>query len=261
VSGFLAHTGPIARIGPTRLRLEMARRHLNFGGRLHGGMVMTTMCAAAESVARDTAGAAVELVTLDVQFMVAQRGPALVEAEVECSRCTRTLVFLRVVLSSAGNCLATASAIYRVSARPSIPPALAEPPSREGWGLVQWNEPFSEHVGALYERKREDGLTDALFQVDATRMAGHAPVLHDGMSLFVADIFCGRAARAAAGGRCVTLAMQARRFGDVPLGDWAELVPAVRHGGDSVLHVDGTLRCGGRPVLAIASAWKLLGAT
>lgn len=261
MSGFLAHVGPFERGGAAALQLRLAPQHLNFGGRLHGGMVMTLVCAGAEAAAREAACAAVEMVTLDVQFMVAVQAPACVQVEVACSRRTRTLVFLRVELRSAGQCLATASAIYRVLAEPGVLPPRAAPPSLDGWNPVAWNEPFSAHVGRVYERRRGDGLTDALFQADATRTACHAPVLHEGMGLFVADIFCGRAARAAAGGRCVTLAMQVRRLGAVPQDGWATLVPQVRQGGAPVLHVDGLLCCGDRPVLAVASVWKLLGAS
>lgn len=261
MNGFLRHVGPIERIGPTTLQLELARHHLNFGGRLHGGMVMTLVCAGAETIARDSAAAPVELVALDVQFVVAVQGAGSVEVQVECSRSTRTLVFLRIVLWAASKCLATGSAIYRVLAQSTVPPLLTETPPLQGWRPVKWTEPFSAQVGLVYERTRADGLDNALFQADATRSADAATLLHDAVGMFVADIFCGRVARAAGGGRCVTLAMQVRRLGDVSLGDWVEMAPQVRLGGSPVLHVDGSLCCGGRPVLAVASVWKLLGAS
>ncbi len=265
--GFLAHTGPLERVTPNALALDLAPHHLNIGGRLHGGMVMTLISAAAEATALDAAarsqaGALAEMLSLDVQFISAALGGARVQAEVRPTRVTRTMVFLTIELRTSDECLATAAAVYRIvpaGADEPVPPAPA--PSLVGWDVAVWREPFARHIGLAHERTLASGFKACLFQADPTRLCAHAPLLHDGMALFVADVFTGRASSLASQGRCVTLSMQVRRLGDVPAGAWAEFRPEVRQVSPSVVFTDGTLCVGDRPVMAVASVWKVLGAT
>ena len=49
--------------------------------------------------------------------------------------------------------------------------------------------------------------------------------------------------------------------GKLPAGAWAEFRPEVRQVSSSVVFTDGTLCVGDRPVMAVASVWKVLGAT
>lgn len=265
--GFLAHIGPLERTGPNGLALSLQPHHLNIGSRLHGGMVLTLISAAAESTAMNAAaqaqaGARAEMLSLDVQFISAALGGVRVQAEVRPTRVTRTMVFLTIELRAGEECLATAAAVYRI-----VPPGTNEPespapaPSLEGWDEAVWREPFSRHIGLAYERTLASGFKACLFQADPTRLCAHAPLLHDGMALFAADVFTGRASSLASQGRCVTLSMQVRRLGDVPAGAWAEFRPDVRQVSSSVVFTDGTLFVGDRPVMAVASVWKVLGAT
>lgn len=264
--GFLAHTGPMERTGPLSLALTLQSHHLNIGGRFHGGMVMTFISAAAEAVAREAAartqaGAGAEMLSLDIQFISAALGDARVQAVVEPTRVTRTMVFLTIQLRAGDECLATAAAVYRIASSDiAAEVTVAQPPSLVGWDTAVWREPFSHHVGLTYERTQADGLKAALFQADPSRLSEHAPILHDGMALFVADVFTGRASSLASKGRCVTLSMQVRRLGDVPAGGWVEFTPEVRQVSPSVVFTDGTLSCAGRAVMAVASVWKVLGA-
>jgi uncharacterized protein (TIGR00369 family) len=266
-SGFLVHTGPLERTGPYSLGLNLQPHHLNIGGRLHGGMVMTLISAAAEIVARDAVlqtqtGAGIVMLSLDIQFISAALGGVRVRAEVTPTRVTRTMVFLTIRLITGDECLATAAAVYRIvpaGTECALPPMSV--PCLEGWSPTVWREPFSQHIGPAYERTLASGLKEALFEAAPSRLCVHSPVLHDGMSLFMADVFTGRASSLVSGGRCVTLSMQVRRFGDVPAGAWAEFRPEVRQVSPSVVFTDGTLTCAGRPVMAVSSMWKVLGAT
>lgn len=264
--GFLAQTGPLVRTGLHSLALTLQPQHLNIGGRLHGGMVMTLISAAAEAVARDAAartqvGASAEMLSQDVQFISAALGSANVQAEVKPTRVTRTMVFLTIELRTGDECLATAAAVYRIVPPGAEAPVMTPPvPTLVGWEPAVWREPFSHHVGLAYERTRADGLKVALFRADPCRLSEHAPILHDGMALFVADVFTGRASYQASKGRCVTLSMQVRRLGDVPAGGWVEFTPEVRQVSQSVVFTDGTLTFAGRAVMVVASVWKVLGA-
>lgn len=267
--GYLAHIGPLQQVAPDTLALQMQPNHLNIGGRLHGGIVMALISAAAEgaalaAVAQVRPGACAEMLTLDVHFVSAALEGSQVQAQATPTRVTRTMVFLTVVLNAGEECLATAQGVYRIVS-PGADESLSSMPvpSLEGWDAAMWREPFARHIGVAYERTLSNGFKACLFQADPTRLCSNAPLMHDGMALFVADVFTGRASSTAAKaqGRCVTLNMQVRRFGDVPAGAWVEFRPKVRHLSSSVVFTDGTLVVGERPVMAVSSVWKVLGAS
>ncbi|KQX95827.1 PaaI family thioesterase [Variovorax sp. Root473] len=273
--GFLAHVGPIThdahdtQDGAGSTVLPLGPHHLNIGGRFHGGMVMTLAVAAleraaGEAAARGGGGADVRMLSMDVQFISAALGGARVRADVERTRVTRTMVFLTARLSADGECLATLGAVYRIvapGAEAEEPPAAPARPDTAGWAQAVWREPFSRHVGSVYECTTPEGGMSALFEVDASRACARRPVMHDGMALFIADVFTGRASARASMGRCVTLGMQVRRLGDVAAGAWPRFETHVRKVSPSVVFTDGVLSCGGQPVMTVASVWKILGAS
>lgn len=266
--GFAAHAGPIERLGPRAFGFALEPRHLNHAGRFHGGMVLTLVSTACGEVARGEAlraapQATAELLSLDCSFVSAALGGAQVRAEVDVTRVTRTAAFLSARVWAGDEVLATASAIFRIGAgRQRTPDAgEAEAPPAEGWSAMVTREPFARHVAPVYERQDGTAPKRAGFRVGAERLDAHGQgVLHEGMALFVADVFTGRAAVAASGAHCVTLGMQVRRFAPAPAGSWVEFEPRVRHVAPSVVFVDGTFTLQGQPWLEVSSLWKVLGA-
>lgn len=266
--GFAALVGPMERLGSLAFGLVLEPHHLNFAGRFHGGMMLTLVTTACGEVARDEALRAgpemvAELLSLDCSFVSAASRGARVRAEVDITRVTRTVAFLSARVSTGNEILATASSTFRIGVRQSDAPepARLEEPAIEGWSPMVAREPFAQRVAPVLERRNGAGSGRAGFRASADRLdAQGRGVLHEGMSLFVADVFCGRAAVAASGSYCVTLGMQVRRFGDAAAGSWVEFEPRVRHVTPSVVFVDGSLTVQDRTCLEVSSMWKVLGA-
>ncbi|MFA7386440.1 MAG: hotdog domain-containing protein [Thiohalobacteraceae bacterium] len=267
--GFVAHVGPIERLGSRAFGLVLEPHHLNFAGRFHGGMMLTLVRTACGEVARDEAlrarsGVMAELLSLDCSFVSAALEGAQVRAEVDITRLTRTVAFLSTRVHAGDQVLATASSSFKIGVRQGGAPGPAGPeePTTEGWSPMVTREPFAQRVAPVHERQDGAATKRAGFRVTPDRLDAHGRgVLHEGMSLFVADVFCGRAAVAASGSHCVTLGMQARRFGDAPAGSWVEFEPRVRHVAPSVVFVDGSFTVQDRIWLEVSSVWKVLGAT
>lgn len=275
---FAAHTGPVIRQpdgGGLRFRLRLAEQHLNFSARFHGGMVMTLHGIAMAQVATDlaqraTPGASAPLLSMNCDFIGAAEVGADVEAEVVVTRVTRTVVFLGCRLSAGTQLLSTASAVYKIEAgdagsAESIATGFGAMPkglsAEQGWSEVTSREPFSAMGGPLFERRGADGVTVVRFAVDPRRTDPHRPGrVHDGMLLYVADFFTGRASTRAAGRPCVTLSLQARRFADATLGGHVDFVTSVQATTPAVVFCDGRFHSGGRLLMSVSSAWKILGA-
>jgi acyl-coenzyme A thioesterase PaaI-like protein len=267
--GFEGLVGPLRALGPHALELVIESRHLNPYGRLHGGMVMTMLvsaCARTALVEARRAGeeAGATLLSLDCQFIGAAELGMAVRTEVSVVRVTRTMAFLSARMAGDGQVLASAAATYRiglVEPPPPAPPDATPDPVREGWPPLVLSGGFSRHVAPLFERVGEDGVRRGALWVDATRTdALGRGVLHEGMALYAADIFCGRAAHRAVGSRAVTLGMQLRRYTDVAVGAWVTFVPQVRQVAGPVAFVDGTFTVNGRACLGVSSLWKVIGA-
>jgi uncharacterized protein (TIGR00369 family) len=107
--------------GPRRGRCRMwvEDRHLNLGGMLHGGAILTfvdmAVFAGGWAAGADTAAA----VTLDctAQFVSAGRPEAALDAEVELIRETRRLAFFRGLVVQSEAIVASFSATLRKSPR------------------------------------------------------------------------------------------------------------------------------------------------
>ncbi len=267
--GFTAHLGPIERLGSRAFGLVLEPHHLNHAGRFHGGMMLTLVSTACGEVARDEAlragpGAVAELLSLDCSFVSAAQEGARVRAGVDITRVTRTVAFLSTRVLAGDEVLATASSSFRIGVRQdgAPDPAGPEEPTTERWSPMITRDPFAQRVAPVHERQDGAAPKRAGFHASADRLDAHGRgVLHEGMSLFVADMFCGRAAVAASGSHCVTLGMQVRRFGDAPAGSWVEFEPRVRHVAPSVVFVDGSFTVRDRIWLEVSSVWKVLGAT
>jgi acyl-coenzyme A thioesterase PaaI-like protein len=275
-SDFATHTGPVVRDADgngLRFTLRLETRHLNFSGRFHGGMVMALHNIAMSQVATDIArragdGASAPLLSLNCDFIGAAEVGAEVRADVTVTRATRSVVFLACRLSAGEQLLSTASAVHKLDpggAEPATRPGFGAMPdglsAEQGWSEVSSREPFAWHVGPTFERRGPDGITEVRFGVDERRLDPHrAGRLHDGMTLYVADFFTGRTSTRAATRPCVTLSMNVRRFADAMQGELVDFVATVQAATPSVVFTDGHFHSGGRLLMSISSAWKILGA-
>lgn len=112
VGPFLARRDPD---GGWRYGFVAEQRHLNLGGVVHGGMLM--------SFADDALGATVwqaagrrpcTTVQLSTQFVSPVRLGELVEVRAEVLRATRTVVFVRGVLEAGGRAVVHADGVWKV---------------------------------------------------------------------------------------------------------------------------------------------------
>lgn len=252
---FATHAGPVIRAADgngLRFMLRLEARHLNFSSRFHGGMVMGLHNIAMSQVATDIAqragpGASAPLLSLNCDFIGAAEVGAEVQAEVSVTRATRSVAFLSCRLSAGEQLLSAASAVHKLDAggiEPTTRPGFAAMPDslspEQGWSEVSSREPFAWHVGPTFERRGPDGITVARFGVDERRLDPHRPGrLHDGMLLYVADFFTGRASTRAAARTCVTLSMNVRRFADAMQDELVDFVPTVQAATPSVVFTDG----------------------
>lgn len=121
-NGFIALTGPIMRqlAYGNRFRLQIMSHHLNYAGKFHGGMAMSLQKAvfdqiAFETVQRQSPESAVELVTMNCDFI----GPAdlgdSVESHATTTRVTRSIIFMTGQITNGNRQVLTSSAIYRIT--------------------------------------------------------------------------------------------------------------------------------------------------
>jgi uncharacterized protein (TIGR00369 family) len=105
--------------GRATCRMRVEQRHLNLGGAMHGGAILTfvdmALYVAGHAAGAETASA----VTLDcnVQFVAPAVAGAPLDAELEILRETGRLVFFRGLVVQAGETIASFSAALRKASR------------------------------------------------------------------------------------------------------------------------------------------------
>ena len=100
--------------GGIRCAFRAERRHMNAGGRMHGGCLMTFADMALFAIARDQlAGARGVTVALDNQFLDAGLEGELIEATGAVSRAGGSLVFARGQVTSGDRLLLTFSGVIK----------------------------------------------------------------------------------------------------------------------------------------------------
>ncbi len=268
--GFAGHIGPLHRL-PDGLvfRLDMQPHHLNWGGRLHGGMVLALHTTAMHQVAADLAGAGrrAVLMALHVDFMDSVPGRHEVSVQVQTTQARRSLAFVACRVIVAGRVVSRAEASYAFEdAGSGAPGAAAAVPAVEsggaGWHDFVAREPGSRHLGALLDRAPPAPAgswppqTHLGVQVHAGRLNQDGSDVHDGLLLFVADIAGGRTAARARGQPCVTVCMQARRLGVAGPGAFVEHAPRLRRHQGDLLVVEGDFLHQGQPLMAVSTLWK-----
>jgi len=100
--------------GSVRCAFRAERKHLNGGGRMHGGCLMTFADMALFAIARRELGSSHAVtVALDNQFLDAAREGELIEATGEVTRAGGSLVFVRGQVTSGERTLLTFSGVIK----------------------------------------------------------------------------------------------------------------------------------------------------
>ena len=100
--------------GRVRCAFRVERRHLNGGGRVHGGCLMTFADMALFAISRHELGTARAVtVTLDNQFLDAGFEGELIEASGEVTRAGGSLIFARGQATSGERTLLTFSGVIK----------------------------------------------------------------------------------------------------------------------------------------------------
>jgi uncharacterized protein (TIGR00369 family) len=100
--------------GRVRCAFRAERRHMNAGGRMHGGCLMTFADMALFAISREQLGGARAVtVALDNQFLDAGLEGELIEATGEVTRAGASLVFARGQVTSGERLLLTFSGVIK----------------------------------------------------------------------------------------------------------------------------------------------------
>jgi len=117
--GFNLHAGPIYRlpdVGDVRyFALPVAEKHLNGGGNVHGGLLMTFADISMSQTARAVTGApGCNTVSLTCDFVGPGRAGEMLECRVRVTRQTRTLVFLSAGIVVGERPVAVATGLWKI---------------------------------------------------------------------------------------------------------------------------------------------------
>ncbi len=121
VAAFAKYVGPIWRLADgedgtiKRFAFQVAEKHMNAAGSVHGGMLMTLADMAMSRTSRLVSGAkSCATVSLSCDFVEPGRLGNLVEARVKVTRTSRTMVFLSAELVAEGRVLLVATGLWKI---------------------------------------------------------------------------------------------------------------------------------------------------
>jgi len=184
--------------GRAQARMLPERQHLNSGGMVHGGLLMSFADYALATAAGATEDKFALTVALTCQFLNAGKPGVPIEAHAEEIRAGKTLSFVRGEVSQEGKILLACTGTFRPLPRDKAlsrrvePQALKlsdreEPPA--GFKLVERESPFLKHVGDSFVGER-DGRR-SIVQPTAPHMLNNGGLMHGGMLMNFADnAFC-----------------------------------------------------------------------
>ena len=116
--GFGEFTGPLWKRGigaELRFGFVVAEHHLNRGGILHGGMLMTLADQAMAMTAREVTHAKRHAtIELNIQFVGSVRLGEFVEAHAEVVRATRSVVFMRAKMFVGPRTVVSTNGIWKI---------------------------------------------------------------------------------------------------------------------------------------------------
>ncbi|MGN6515134.1 MAG: PaaI family thioesterase [Rhizomicrobium sp.] len=120
--GFNKYVGPLFRLSDLengavkRFAFAAAEQHMNGGGTVHGGMLMTFMDTSMSRTSRlisEAKGTATVSLTCD--FVAPARLGDVIESRVRVTRRTRTIVFLSCELVTGDKLLMVGSGVWKIS--------------------------------------------------------------------------------------------------------------------------------------------------
>jgi acyl-coenzyme A thioesterase 13 len=119
--GFNRYVGPFFRLpdaedgGTPRFAFVVADKHMNAGGTIHGGMLMSFVDMAMGQTARLTTGASGgSTVSLNCDFVGPGRLGDVIEAQVRVTRRARTMIFLSAEIRAGDRLLLVATGLWKV---------------------------------------------------------------------------------------------------------------------------------------------------
>ena len=275
-----ARNGPFGdRIGPFYFRSEADGRvryafrtgalHANPNGVVHGGALYTFADHITGHAVVHATGRMCATVKFKVEYLAPGPLDALVEGEVELSRITRSMVFLRLRLSAGGWTLMTADGTYKLfapyepspcapaEASPPPPPADLRPPVPAGFQPFPNQASFAELCGPMHYRRLADGRFINGFQARPVHDNTNR-VVHGGVLYTFADDFMGRAASGVSRRYTTTVAMNVEYLAPGPLNAWIEGTTEICHLDDDFAFVQGRVFHGERTLLTANGVWRLL---
>jgi acyl-coenzyme A thioesterase PaaI-like protein len=123
--GFNHYVGPYYRLpdadgGETRrFAFVVAEKHMNVGGTIHGGMLMSFVDMAMGQSSRLATGATGgSTVSLNCDFVGPGRLGDVIEARVKISRRARTMIFLSAEISAGDRLLLVATGLWKIIGAP-----------------------------------------------------------------------------------------------------------------------------------------------
>ena len=118
VDPFEIFIGPVYEIGEglaRRYALPVDARHVNMGGRIHGGALMTFADLSLGQAVWDATGrAAVATTNMQTQFLRAVQVGDVLEVAPQITRRTRTLIFARGDYTVKGELVFTAQSVWKL---------------------------------------------------------------------------------------------------------------------------------------------------
>ncbi len=118
VDPFEIFIGPVYEIGEglaRRYALPVDARHVNMGGRIHGGALMSFADLSLGQAVWDATGrAAVATATMQTQFLRAVQAGDVVEVAPQITRRTRSLIFARGDYTVNGELVFTAQSVWKL---------------------------------------------------------------------------------------------------------------------------------------------------
>jgi acyl-coenzyme A thioesterase 13 len=124
-AGFNNYVGPFYRLPDVdggavrRFAFVVAEKHMNAGGTIHGGMLMSFVDMAMGQTARAETGATGgSTVSLNSDFVGPGRLHDVIEARVRVTRRARTMIFLSAELSAGDRLLLVATGLWKVIGAP-----------------------------------------------------------------------------------------------------------------------------------------------
>lgn len=128
--GFIGLVGPFWSRGEGALRrfgFQAEPRHVNLIGVVQGGMIMTFGDRGLGILAWDAAGGRpVATVSFDTHFVGGGRIGSFIEIGGELVRVTRSLVFMRGLITSGSDAVATCQGVWKILSRPGASRQVAD---------------------------------------------------------------------------------------------------------------------------------------